>query len=59
MDQVTTSWRKSSYSATGANCVEAGHVPGTVLVRDTTNRNQGTLSFAPRAWADFTARLRG
>ena len=30
------SWRKSSFSGNnGGNCVEAGSIPGRVLVRDT------------------------
>jgi hypothetical protein len=29
-----------------------------VLIRDTTNRDGGTLTFAPGAWAAFTATLK-
>jgi len=51
-------WRKSSYSNGGANaCVEVASTDG-VLVRDTTNRDGGTLAFSAEAWERFTASLR-
>ena len=41
---VNPRWRKSSYSSNGgANCVEAGHVPGAVLIRDTTQHGRGPV----------------
>ncbi|HET6190177.1 MAG TPA: DUF397 domain-containing protein [Trebonia sp.] len=59
MEQLTPGWRKSSYSGNGgANCVEAGNAPGMVLVRDTTDRDGGTLSLTTEAWQAFTATLR-
>ena len=47
MEQLTPGWRKSSYSGNGGrgNCVETGNAPGTVLVRDTTDRDGPTLTF--------------
>ena len=53
-------WRKSSYSSgNGTNCVEAGAAePGRVLVRDTTDRDGGTLTFTAEAWLSFTSGLR-
>jgi hypothetical protein len=51
-------WRKSSYSNGGENaCVEVVSTDG-VLVRDTTNRDGGTLTFSAEAWGRFTASLR-
>ncbi|MFY1669067.1 DUF397 domain-containing protein [Plantactinospora sp. WMMB334] len=49
------SWRKSSRSSTNqGNCVEvADNLPGRVLVRDTKNRDGGTLTFDPTAWRAF------
>ena len=46
-------WRKSSYSANGGqNCVEVAG-DNAVLVRDTSNRDGGTLTFSPQAWQAF------
>ncbi|RKR91385.1 uncharacterized protein DUF397 [Micromonospora pisi] len=48
-------WRKSSRSnGQGGNCVEvADNLADRVLVRDTKNRDGGTLTFAPEAWRAF------
>jgi hypothetical protein len=45
-------WRKSSYSTgNGGQCVETGHVPGAVLVRDTTQYGRGpVLRVTPADW---------
>jgi hypothetical protein len=54
-------WRKSSYSGqSGAgSCVEAGQIPGAVLVRDTTQHGTGPiLRVTPADWNSFTARVR-
>ncbi len=59
MEQVNPRWRKASYSGEGANCVEAGSIPGAVLIRDTKERGYGpVLRLTPRAFADFTTRIR-
>jgi hypothetical protein len=51
-------WRKSSYSgSTGGQCVEVASDAG-VMVRDTTDRDGGTLNFTATAWQTFTASLR-
>ena len=55
-------WRKSSHSGqSGAgSCVQAGNIPGTVLVRDTTQHGTGpVLRVTPADWSRFTARVRG
>jgi hypothetical protein len=51
-------WRKSSYAATGGQCVETASGSGVVLVRDTTDRDGGTLGFTAEAWAAFLGTLR-
>jgi Domain of unknown function (DUF397) len=52
-------WRKSSFSgANGGACVEVASADN-VAVRDTTDRDSVTLEFTPRAWQEFTSRLRG
>ncbi len=51
-------WRTSSYSdGNGGQCVEVT-ADGGVKVRDTTNRDGGTLAFTPGAWATFTGLLK-
>lgn len=50
-------WRKSSYSGSQAECVEAANVPSMILVRDTANRAGGTLEFSAAAWQTFTEEL--
>jgi hypothetical protein len=52
-------WRKSSYSdGNGGACVETASGSGTVLIRDTTDRDGVTLSIPAAAWQRFTATLR-
>jgi hypothetical protein len=58
LQRVTPHWRKSSYSGEGANCVEAGTLPGAILVRDTTDRDGGTLTITPGAWQAFAGSLK-
>ena len=52
-------WRKSSFSgASGGQCVEAGTLPGAVLVRDTTDRDGAVLSIPASAWQAFTESIK-
>jgi hypothetical protein len=52
-------WRKSTYSeGNGGSCVETASGDGTILVRDTTDRDGVTVTFTAAAWQDFTWRLR-
>ena len=52
-------WRKSRYSNdSGGDCVETASNDGVILVRDTTNRDGGLLSFTAETWSAFTASLR-
>ena len=51
-------WRKSSYSgANGGQCVEVASAEG-VMIRDTADRDGGTLAFTADAWRRFTSKLR-
>ena len=51
-------WRKSSFSGTNGSCVETASGDGAVMVRDTTDRDGGTLAFTADAWRAFTAAIR-
>jgi len=58
-DKVDPRWRKSSYSGNGGEqCVETASDNGAILVRDTTDRDGATLTFAAETWERFTAALR-
>jgi hypothetical protein len=51
-------WRKSTYSNdNGGECIEVAS-GDSVMVRDTTDRDGGTLAFTTQAWETFTASLR-
>jgi Domain of unknown function (DUF397) len=59
MDTVdSAAWRTSSYTGTNGNCVEVGGTAGTVLVRDTKDRDGVALSIPGDAWASLTASLK-
>ena len=52
-------WRKSSYSdGNGGACVEVSDAARLILVRDTTDRDGGSLTFTASAWQSFTATIR-
>jgi hypothetical protein len=53
-------WHKSSYSLdNGGECVETQHTPqGHMAVRDTKDRDSGTLIFEATAWQDFITAVR-
>ena len=60
MEHVDPRWRKASYSGNGANCVEAGTIPGTVLIRDTSDHGHGpVLRVDPAAWQRCVAQIKG
>ena len=51
-------WRKASYSNGQGQCVETASGAGVVAVRDTTDRDGGTLAFNAEAWSAFVSRLK-
>jgi len=55
MDMTGARWHKSTRSgANGGWCVEvADNLPSVVLVRDTKDRDGGTLQFNPTVWQAF------
>jgi Domain of unknown function (DUF397) len=58
MEDTRMNWRKATYSNGGENCVETASGSSVVLVRDTKDRDGGTLTFSAEAWERFTASLR-
>ncbi|MEV4746328.1 DUF397 domain-containing protein [Streptosporangium sp. NPDC049248] len=46
-------WRKSTLSGDGPSCVEMAFVGNDVAVRDTKNRDGGTLIFPRNQWTTF------
>jgi len=46
-------------SSGGVNCVEAGDVPGAILIRDTTQHGTGpVLRVSAQTWQRFTSAIR-
>ncbi|MBA0126267.1 DUF397 domain-containing protein [Haloechinothrix sp. YIM 98757] len=54
----TTRWRVSSYTGNQGNCVELALEPARARVRDTKDRDGGTLEVPFTAWQAFTTQLR-
>jgi hypothetical protein len=56
-----TSWRKSSLSSGGDNCVEvAVATDGSIGVRDSKQRGEGpVLEFTPTEWDAFVGGVKG
>lgn len=51
-------WRTSSRSGQSGSCIEAGHSPGVIVVRDTKDRDGPVLAVDAGAWRRFTASLK-
>jgi len=54
---MPTTWRKSSYSTEGGECVEVATGPE-VLIRDTKDREGGLLTASTATWRELLTRLR-
>jgi Domain of unknown function (DUF397) len=54
-DKIEPRWRKSSYSGNGgSDCVEvATNLTGTVLVRDSKDREGAKLTVGDQTWSAF------
>jgi hypothetical protein len=51
-------WRKATYSNAQGSCIEAGSMPGRVLIRDTAQHGGGpVVGVSPAAWRRFTANV--
>ena len=57
--ETAGNWRTASYSrANGGECVEVASAANAVMVRDTKNREGGTLSVPAGAWRAFIAEMK-
>lgn len=54
----TVRWRTSTYSASGTNCVEVGPTPTVIGIRDTKNRDAGTIAVSAYAWSVFVSSVK-
>ncbi|MFR9730806.1 DUF397 domain-containing protein [Saccharopolyspora sp. MS10] len=57
-DLTGATWFKSSYSNSQNECVEVALVPGGAGVRDTKDRDGGTLTFTGTTWSAFLTTLK-
>ncbi len=58
-DLSRATWRKSSYSNGGGECVEVAHLSGgTRALRDSRNPDDGVLIFDATAWRAFVAGIK-
>jgi hypothetical protein len=59
MNNIRSTWRKSTHSFAAENCVEVAATSlGRAAVRDTQDRDGPQLAFASRDWNRFLARVR-
>ncbi|HSX02386.1 MAG TPA: DUF397 domain-containing protein [Candidatus Saccharimonadia bacterium] len=58
VDLAQAQWRKSQLSGAIGNCVEVAFVDHHVAVRDTKDRDGGTLLFTQAEWAAFVGGVR-
>jgi hypothetical protein len=58
-DTTELTWRTSSYSTGGNQCVEVTALPtGDVAVRDSKDPHAGTHVFSPLAWNGFVRTIK-
>jgi Domain of unknown function (DUF397) len=51
-------WRVATYTGGNGNCVEVADAASVVMVRDTKDRDAGTISFPVGAWEVFTSKIK-
>jgi len=59
MEGTDMTWRTSTYSSNGGGeCVEVAGAASVVIVRDTKDRDGGTLALSANAWQIFTSKIK-
>lgn len=58
IDTAGITWRTSSYTNGGGNCVEVADLPDSVLVRDTKDRTRPPVHCSAPAWRAFVQAVR-
>jgi Domain of unknown function (DUF397). len=53
-----STWRKSSWSGSGENCLEAARTGDSVIVRDSKNPAGPSLAFTRAEWKRFLASVK-
>jgi hypothetical protein len=56
-NQQPQNWRKSTYSQAQTDCVEVADDAATALIRDTKDRDGGTIVLPRRAFEAFKVRV--
>lgn len=51
-------WRVATYTGGNGDCVEVGDAHHAILIRDSKDRDGGTLTFTTATWQVFTNSLR-
>jgi Domain of unknown function (DUF397) len=51
-------WRKSSFSSNGLNCVEVAATQNTMLIRDSKNDTGPVIGFSEGEWSSFLRGIR-
>lgn len=59
MSSIDLKFRTSPYSGSAGNCVEVADTPTFSAVRDTQNRDLGTLDFGSAEWRAFLDSAKG
>lgn len=57
-DLSRISWRKSSHSGGGNDCVEVAFISGGTAVRDSKDPDGGAFTLSPAGWGEFLDALR-